>query len=133
MSSVPTTNQGLLIIKDASFVVFFSISATIILSVPVITIIGVGFLLVFFIQAFLQLIHCFSHRLSAGTRTFIKQYSTNIVIDIYTMLCFIVQWIYVVVTIEQTIQRNPVIHDGPRFPVTFGQVYCFFQVDYDVC
>ena len=38
-----------------------------------------------------------------------------------------------VVTIEQTIQRNPVIHDGPRFPITFGQVYCFFQVDYDVC
>ena len=46
-------------------------------------------------------------------------------------LCFIVQWIYMVVTIEQTIQRNPVIRNGPRFPSTFGQV-CAFPVDYYV-
>ena len=131
---MPTTSQALLISNDASFEVFFSINATVILGVPLMTIIGVGLLSVFFIKAFLLLIRSFAPRLSAGTRTFlIKHYSRNIFINIYITLCFIVQWIYVVVTIEQTIQRNPVNHDGPRFPITFGQVYRFFQVDYDVC
>ena len=51
----------------------------------------------------------------------------------FIMLPFLFQWIYVVVTIEQIIQRNPVIHSGPRFPITFGQVRCSFHVDYDVC
>ena len=36
-----------------------------------------------------------------------------------------------VVMIEQTIQRNPVICNGPQFPITFGQV-CAFPVDYYV-
>ena len=126
---MPTTSQALLISNDASFEVFFSINATVILGVPLMTIIGVGLLLVFFFKAFRPLIRPFAHRLSADARTLL----INILISIYMTLCFIVQWIYVVVTIEQTIQRNPVIHDGPRFPITFGQVYCFFQVDYDVC
>ena len=51
--------------------------------------------------------------------------------DVAITLYFIVQWIYVVVTVEQTIQRNPVIRNGPRFPITFGQV-CAFLVDYHV-
>ena len=51
--------------------------------------------------------------------------------DVAVTLCFIIQWIYTVVTIEQTIQRNPVIRNGPRFPSTFGQV-CVFPVDYCV-
>ena len=44
-------------------------------------------------------------------------------------LPFLLQWIYVVVTVEQIIQRNPVIHNGPRFPITFGQVRCSLHVD----
>lgn len=98
--------------------VFFGISATVILSVPVITLAGVGFLLVFLIKAFHPLIG--SYRLSAGPRTsFIK----ILFVNIYITFCFLVQWIYVVVTIEQTIQRNPVIHNGPWFPITFGQIF----------
>ncbi|EDR00458.1 uncharacterized protein LACBIDRAFT_334116 [Laccaria bicolor S238N-H82] len=96
--------------------VFFGISAMVILSVPVITLAGVGFLLVFLIKAFHPLIG--SYCLSAGPRTsFIK----ILFVNIYIMFCFVVQWIYVVMTIEQTIQRNPVIHNGPQFPITFGQ------------
>ena len=51
--------------------------------------------------------------------------------DMITALSFTVIWIYIVVTIEQTIQRNPVIRNGPRFPITFGQV-CAFPVNYYV-
>ena len=51
--------------------------------------------------------------------------------DISAALSFTVTWIYIVVTIEQTIQRNPVIRNGPRFPISFGQV-CAFPVDYYV-
>jgi hypothetical protein len=123
---MPTTSQGLLIVKDSAPEVFFSISATGILSPPVITIVGVNLLLLFLVKAFLPLMGCFTHRLSAGLRAAAKIHLGNI----NFMLIFIVQWIFVVVTIEQTIQRNPVIHNGPRFPISFGQVRCSFQVDY---
>jgi hypothetical protein len=123
---MPTTSQGLLIVKDTAPEVFFSISATAILSPPVITIVGVNLFWLFLVKAFLPLMGSFTHRLSAGLRAVPEIHLVNINI----MLIFIVQWIYVVVTIEQTIQRNPVIQNGPRFPISFGQVRCSFQVDY---
>ncbi|KIK04423.1 hypothetical protein K443DRAFT_675884 [Laccaria amethystina LaAM-08-1] len=99
--------------------VFFSISATAILSPPVITIVGVNLFWLFLVKAFLPLMGSFTHRLSAGLRAVPEIHLVNINI----MLIFIVQWIYVVVTIEQTIQRNPVIQNGPRFPISFGQIF----------
>ncbi|EDR10687.1 uncharacterized protein LACBIDRAFT_324521 [Laccaria bicolor S238N-H82] len=105
-------------VDDTTPEVFFGISATVVLSVPVITLAGVGFLLVFLIKAFHPLIG--SYRLSAGPRT---SFINILFVNIYITFCFVVQWIYVVVTIEQTIQRNPVIHNGPRFPITFGQIF----------
>lgn len=50
-------------------------------------------------------------------------------INIYITLCFVIQWIYVVVTIEQTILRNPVIRNGPRFPINFGQIRRSLLID----
>ena len=127
---MPTSNQWLLTVNDTAPEVFFSISVTVILSVPVITLVGVGLLLRFLIIPFLLLIGSFTRRLSAGPRASLNR---TPFINIYITLSFIVQWIYVVVTIEQTIQRNPVIHNGPRFPITFGQVCRSFHVFYQVC
>ena len=47
--------------------------------------------------------------------------------DVAITLYFIVQWIYMVVTVKQMIQRNPVIRNGPWFPITFGQVCAFLE------
>ena len=106
---MPTTSQGL-IVNDTAPKVFFSISATGVLCVPILPF--------------------FTHRLSAAPR---NSFIRILFFNIYITLFFLVQWIYVVVTIEQTIQRNPVIHNGPRFPISFGQVCGSSQVDYYVC
>ena len=103
----------------------------ILLSVPVITLKGVGLLLWFMIKPFLLLISSsFPCHLSAGPLT---SFNKILFLNIYITLSFIVQWIYVVVTIKQNIQRNPVIHNGLRFPISSGQVCRSFHVVYQVC
>ena len=120
---MPTISQGLLIVDDTAPEVFFCLNATFILSAPMITLIGVGLLRKVWIKVFISYI---GPRLSASSCTF------SISLHIFPMLNFIIPWIYVVVTVEQTIQRNPVIQKGPRFPISFGQVCCAFQIDYYV-
>ena len=115
VSSLPTTSQGLSIVNDVT--------------APEVGIVVTGAALVFWLQVFLQSFNSLARRDPACCPTFFNITSFNIVL----MLGFISHWIYVVVTIEQTIQKNPVIHNGPRFPISFGQVCCSFHVDYYVC
>ena len=120
---MPTTSQGLLIVDDTAPEVFFGLIATLFLSTVMTETNGHGFLLKFWFTVFIPFTGSFTPRLSAGPCTVsISRY-------IFSTLSFIIQWIYVVVTIEQTIQRNPVIQKGPRFPISFGQVCCAFQID----
>ena len=118
---MPTTSQGPLIVNDTAEV-FFSFSTTTILSAPIITLVGVDLVWKFLTKVFIPFIRFLTHHLSAGRCTFSIKVLPN---DVVPTLHFIVQWVYVVVTIEQTIQRNPVIRNGPRFPISFGQVCAF--------
>ena len=81
-----------------------------------------------YIEVFIPFICLFTCRISVVRRTFSIE---SVKGEVCVILCFIAQWIYIVVTIEQTIQQNPVIRNGLRFPITFGQV-CAFPVDYHV-
>ena len=128
VSSMPTTSQGLLIVDDTAPEGFFSLIATLFLSAVAFGLIRVRLLNVLN-KVFSPSVGSFTHRLSARPRTS----PNNILLNNASLIfSFTIHWIYVVVTIEQTIQRNPVIQNGPRFPLSFGQVCCAFQVDYYV-
>lgn len=94
------------------------------LSPPVIIVIGVGLLTMLSV---VPIIRSRIRRLPAEKPP--APFSGVLFINIYITPCFFIQWIYVVVTIEQTILRNPVIHDGTRFPINFGQVRRSLSVD----
>ena len=129
---MPTTSQGLLIFNNTAPEVFFSLSATTILSAPVVASVGITLLLLLVIYPFIRsVIHEMDKALDQGSQeSFIIRRAASSIIP----SSFIIQWIYVVVTIEQTIQQNPVIQNGPRFLISFGQVCCSFQlVDDYVC
>ena len=136
---MPTTSQGLLIVNASVAKVFYSMSATVILS-PAVLLFSF-FVLLFWIiyiplAAFDLLRFSFGPNRNTTPNPSEVLYNSLINIssfNIYIALCLIVQWIYVVVTIEQTIQRNPVNHVGPRFPISFGQVCCSFQADSCFC
>ena len=132
---MPTTSQGLLIANVSSPKVFYSMSATVILNPAVLLF---SFFVLLFWVIYVPLAAFDLLRFSFGpnrnptpnpSEVLYNSLINIISFKIYIALCLIVQWIYVVVTIEQTIQRNPVIHVGPRFPISFGQVCCSFQAD----
>jgi hypothetical protein len=100
--------------------VFFTLSATMFLSPPVITVIGVSLLTMLSV---VPIIRSRNRRLSSDKNR--SPFSGVLFSNIYITLCFVIQWIYVVVTIDQTILRNPVIYDGPRFPINFGLSFPF--------
>ena len=106
---------------------FFSLSATMFPSPPVIIVIGLSLLTMLSVVPIIRSHH---RRLPAEKPR--APFRGVLFINIYITLCFVIQWIYVVVTIEQTILRNPVIHDGPRFPINFGQVRRSLSVDNSV-
>ena len=138
---MPTTSQGVLTFNDTAPEVFLSLNATIILGGYMFAMAGALLLLWLLKVAFPALSEpIFSNSLSDLSQNHVQAHSEWSTFNKHLIrrtagvtLPFLLQWIYLVVTVEQTIQWNPVIHHGPRFPITFGQVCCSLHVDYYVC
>ena len=66
-----------------------------------------------------------SHIIStnAKVQTFLRNHEWKVGLPL-----FVVVWVSMVVSIEKTILINSVIHNGPRFTASFGQVCANFTI-----
>jgi hypothetical protein len=75
----------------------------------------------FFFRHFKRTRHIIS--IDGEVQTFLRDHEWKV-----GLLVFVVVWVSMVVSIEKTILSNSVIHNGPRFTASFGQVCANFTI-----
>ncbi|KIK04520.1 hypothetical protein K443DRAFT_4501 [Laccaria amethystina LaAM-08-1] len=75
----------------------------------------------FFFRHFKRTRHIIS--IDGEVQTFLRDHEWKV-----GLLVFVVVWVSMVVSIEKTILSNSVIHNGPRFTASFGQLFPVFTI-----